>query len=108
MRGTTMLWEVFVTRFEIPPSSADRRGKRARRRGCQVDTFAGCASAMRKTGARACAIVGSAKFRRAVVWSYAPSRIWLHTDTWDHPKAQFVYQRAGFRTYVQRVETFPD
>jgi ribosomal protein S18 acetylase RimI-like enzyme len=42
------------------------------------------------------------------VWSYAPSRIWLHTDTEDHPKAQSVYQRAGFRIYAQRVETFPD
>jgi ribosomal protein S18 acetylase RimI-like enzyme len=43
-----------------------------------------------------------------VVWSYAPSRIWLHTDTWDHPKAQSVYQRAGFRICAQRVETFPE
>ena len=42
------------------------------------------------------------------VWSYAPSRVWLHTDTQDHPKAQSVYQRAGFRIYTQRVESFPD
>ena len=42
------------------------------------------------------------------VWSYAPSRVWLHTDTQDHPKAQRVYQRAGFRIYAQRVERFPD
>jgi ribosomal protein S18 acetylase RimI-like enzyme len=43
-----------------------------------------------------------------VVWSQAPSRIWLHTDTWDHPKAQSVYRRSGFRIYAQRVETLPD
>jgi ribosomal protein S18 acetylase RimI-like enzyme len=42
------------------------------------------------------------------VWSYAPRRVWLHTDTQDHPKAQSVYQRAGFRIYAQRVENFPD
>jgi ribosomal protein S18 acetylase RimI-like enzyme len=43
-----------------------------------------------------------------VVWSFAPRRIWLHTDTNDHPRAQFIYRRAGFQIYAQRVETFPD
>ena len=42
------------------------------------------------------------------VWSHAPERLWLHTDTCDHPGAQAVYRRAGFRQYAQRMETFPD
>lgn len=37
-------------------------------------------------------------------WSSAPQRIWLHTDTWDHPAAIPVYQRAGFRVYAIREE----
>jgi ribosomal protein S18 acetylase RimI-like enzyme len=42
------------------------------------------------------------------LWSNRPRRVWLHTDTNDHPKAQATYRRAGFRIYAQRVETFPD
>ncbi len=41
-------------------------------------------------------------------WSHAPQRVWLHTDTYDHPAAQSVYRRAGFEPYEQRMETFPD
>ena len=41
-------------------------------------------------------------------WSTRPQRIWLHTDTWDHPKAIATYQRAGFKIYAQRFEVFPD
>ncbi|WP_296744165.1 N-acetyltransferase [Mesorhizobium sp.] len=41
-------------------------------------------------------------------WSYQPERLWLHTDTHDHPAAQSVYRRAGFKAYAQRTETFPD
>ncbi|MBZ9850259.1 GNAT family N-acetyltransferase [Mesorhizobium sp. CA14] len=41
-------------------------------------------------------------------WSHRPQRLWLHTDTYDHPAAQSVYERAGFRVYTQRVESFPD
>jgi GNAT superfamily N-acetyltransferase len=37
-------------------------------------------------------------------WKRNPSRIWLHTDTWDHPAAVRVYERAGFRTYDVRDE----
>jgi GNAT superfamily N-acetyltransferase len=33
-----------------------------------------------------------------------PSRIWLHTDEWDHPAAVTVYERAGFRIYMTRAE----
>ena len=42
------------------------------------------------------------------VWSLAPRRVWLHTDTNDHPGAQSTYRRAGFRPYAQRMESFPD
>jgi ribosomal protein S18 acetylase RimI-like enzyme len=42
------------------------------------------------------------------VWSHEPRRVWLHTDTNDHPKAKSTYQRAGFRIYAERMETFPD
>lgn len=41
------------------------------------------------------------------VWRAGTRRIWLHTDTNDHPKAQAVYARAGFKTYMQRMEDFP-
>jgi GNAT superfamily N-acetyltransferase len=42
------------------------------------------------------------------VWLKATRRIWLHTDTNDHAKAQATYARAGFTPYLQRMETFPD
>lgn len=42
------------------------------------------------------------------VWATRPQRIWLHTDTNDHPKALSVYQRAGFVIRERRMETFPD
>jgi GNAT superfamily N-acetyltransferase len=37
-------------------------------------------------------------------WSSGARRIWLHTDTWDHPAALGVYRRAGFRIYDRRDE----
>src|SRR5271154_4570004 len=37
-------------------------------------------------------------------WQSNPARIWLHTDTWDHPAAVRVYERAGFHVYVVRQE----
>jgi ribosomal protein S18 acetylase RimI-like enzyme len=37
-------------------------------------------------------------------WTASPARIWLHTDTWDHPAAIRVYERAGFRVYAVRDE----
>jgi ribosomal protein S18 acetylase RimI-like enzyme len=37
-------------------------------------------------------------------WKYRPARIWLHTDTWDHPAAIGVYERAGLRVYAVRDE----
>jgi GNAT superfamily N-acetyltransferase len=38
------------------------------------------------------------------VWQSSPTRIWLHTDSWDHPAAIRVYERAGFRVYEVRHE----
>lgn len=32
-------------------------------------------------------------------WQSRPGRIWLHTDSWDHPAAMHVYESAGFRIY---------
>jgi GNAT superfamily N-acetyltransferase len=37
-------------------------------------------------------------------WRTGPSRIWLHTDEWDHPAAVNIYERAGFRIYMTRAE----
>jgi ribosomal protein S18 acetylase RimI-like enzyme len=42
------------------------------------------------------------------VWQEEVRRVWLHTDTNDHPKAIATYERAGFRVYERRWETFPD
>ena len=42
------------------------------------------------------------------VWRSRPKRIWLHTDTNDHPKAVATYERAGFSVYKKQIETFPD
>lgn len=42
------------------------------------------------------------------VWSLEPRRIWLHTDTKDHPKAKATYERAGFRVYAEKMEEFAD
>jgi len=37
-------------------------------------------------------------------WRSNPDRIWLHTDTWDHPAAIPIYERAGFRVFEIRDE----
>jgi GNAT superfamily N-acetyltransferase len=29
-----------------------------------------------------------------------PRRLWLHTDTWDHPKAMGLYARMGFQRFA--------
>ncbi|BCH28382.1 N-acetyltransferase [Mesorhizobium sp. L-8-10] len=41
-------------------------------------------------------------------WALSPQRVWLHTDTNDHPRAVATYERAGFRPYLRRRESFPD
>ena len=42
------------------------------------------------------------------VWRETVRRIWLHTDTNDHPKAQATYRRAGFEIYKEQMEDFAD
>jgi GNAT superfamily N-acetyltransferase len=37
-------------------------------------------------------------------WESGAARIWLHTDTWDHPAAVPVYRRAGFQVYDTRYQ----
>jgi GNAT superfamily N-acetyltransferase len=41
-------------------------------------------------------------------WSRPIDRFWLHTSTFDHPKALRVYQQAGFVVYARRAVTFDD
>jgi ribosomal protein S18 acetylase RimI-like enzyme len=41
-------------------------------------------------------------------WSRPLDRLWLHTSTFDHPKALSVYQRAGFGVYARRPILFED
>jgi GNAT superfamily N-acetyltransferase len=42
-------------------------------------------------------------------WSSRPiDRLWLHTSTFDHPKALQVYQQAGFVVYARRQVSFED
>lgn len=38
-------------------------------------------------------------------WNSNASRVWLHTDSWDHPAAIHLYQSAGFR--ICRVQDEP-
>jgi ribosomal protein S18 acetylase RimI-like enzyme len=41
-------------------------------------------------------------------WSRPLDRFWLHTSTYDHPKALATYQRAGFVVYARRRVSFND
>ena len=41
-------------------------------------------------------------------WSRPLDRFWLHTSTFDHPKALSVYQQAGFVVYDRRRVSFHD
>lgn len=41
-------------------------------------------------------------------WEHRPQRIWLHTCTWDHPKALAFYIRAGFVPYKRGLEIAND
>jgi len=41
-------------------------------------------------------------------WSRPIDRFWLHTSTFDHPKALRVYQQAGFIVYARRTVLFED
>ena len=41
-------------------------------------------------------------------WSRPIDRFWLHTSTFDHPKALRVYQQAGFTVYARHAVSFDD
>lgn len=38
------------------------------------------------------------------IWALPTRRVWLHTDSEDHPKAIATYQRAGFVIYKRCLE----
>jgi GNAT superfamily N-acetyltransferase len=38
-----------------------------------------------------------------LVWSRGIERVWLHTCTFDHPRALAFYQRAGFRPFRRQI-----
>jgi len=41
-------------------------------------------------------------------WQYEPSRLWVHTCNFDHPRAIASYQQAGFSPYDQEVRIVDD
>ena len=41
-------------------------------------------------------------------WTRPLSRLWVHTRTFDHPKALGYYQRAGFVVYARQQLRFED
>lgn len=41
-------------------------------------------------------------------WSRPLERLWVHTCTFDHPRALPLYQRAGFVVYARRQVSFDD
>ena len=41
-------------------------------------------------------------------WLGATRRLWVHTSTYDHPRALGLYQRAGFRVYRREDVVFDD
>ncbi len=43
-----------------------------------------------------------------IAWSHEPKRVWVHTNTLDHPRALALYQRLGFQPYKQERKTIPD
>ncbi len=41
-------------------------------------------------------------------WNHGPERLWVNTNTLDHPKALPLYQRCGFQPYDQKEVLFDD
>jgi len=41
-------------------------------------------------------------------WTRAIDRLWVHTRTFDHPRALGYYQQAGFEVYARRPLRFED
>jgi GNAT superfamily N-acetyltransferase len=44
----------------------------------------------------------------ASAWTGATQRLWVHTCTFDHPRALGLYQRTGFRVYRREAVAFDD
>ncbi|MGH6948984.1 MAG: GNAT family N-acetyltransferase [Kiloniellales bacterium] len=42
------------------------------------------------------------------IWRRNPGRVWLHSDTQDHPKALRTYERAGFLLEERRWQGVTD
>jgi len=53
---------------------------------------------------------GAYLLRAAVdnAWQSNPRRLWVHTCTYDHPRALGAYQRAGFVVYRREPVIFDD
>jgi GNAT superfamily N-acetyltransferase len=53
---------------------------------------------------------GAYLLRAAVdsAWQRGPKRVWVHTCTFDHPRALGAYQRAGFTVYKREPVRFDD
>lgn len=43
-----------------------------------------------------------------IAWSHQPTRLWVNTNTLDHPKALRLYQRMGFVPYAQERKVIDD
>jgi GNAT superfamily N-acetyltransferase len=43
-----------------------------------------------------------------IAWDHEPGRVWVNTNTLDHPRALTLYQRFGFKPYRQERKTVPD
>jgi GNAT superfamily N-acetyltransferase len=43
-----------------------------------------------------------------IAWSHQPKRLWVNTNTLDHPKALPLYQRMGFVPYRQERKVIDD
>jgi GNAT superfamily N-acetyltransferase len=43
-----------------------------------------------------------------IAWTHDPKRLWVHTNTLDHPKALPLYQRFGFVPYKREDKIIPD
>jgi GNAT superfamily N-acetyltransferase len=41
-------------------------------------------------------------------WSDTVTRVWVHTCTFDHPRALAFYQRSGFRAFRRQIEISDD
>ena len=41
-------------------------------------------------------------------WSQAITSVWVHTCTFDHPRALAFYQRSGFRAFRRQIEIADD